>query len=664
MRAAKTTARISSARSVRPRRQRPWRLAALVVLGVLVSCWWVSRQQRASAPAHDASVADAAPLDSAKASGSPRGSQIASRPKRKPAPVSLAGVVNGLDAGPLPGATVCTIDGSRRSLIECIGSDALGRFVLRVPELATALLASAPGYMTRERALPPAVRESDQPAQVTIQLERGSSGIDGHVIDAMGGAVAGATVRVHSGETGQLLSAVLSGDDGSFSARAAPGPVEVVAEADAYSKAVTRVLVPADGVLLVLAPSARIVGEVVAATTGEALPGVNVLAIPASPTLESRLSVDADDAGRFEFRDLMGGEYIVFAVSDRWASARQLIRVAVGSESSPIVLRASPATTLTGSVLLDGQPCSDANVQLEARDMLFTQSTQQDGTVRFQGLMPGQYRVDVKCPRATTQSDELEVGATPLVRRWDLEPGLEVMGQVLTPAGAAVANATVNVRAEGDPPGRADAACVTDASGKFTCSGLSAGRYACSLEERERASGEATHVVLGSGPTPTVMLATERVVEGRDIPALESALAQLKVGEIAREPIEGNLEYVIPKRLDVSVLEEPKPPRFELPAPEVADVTYFISHGGEAGEAQYGAIGRRAASELGLSGEAAEALIKRHDIAGQLASRSVEERVQLLRERTREIESLAEADAYRKYGAIVTRHFEELLLRL
>ena len=59
-----------------------------------------------------------------------------------------------------------------------------------------------------------------------------------------------------------------------------------------------------------------------------------------------------------------------------------------------------------------------------------------------------------------------------------------------------------------------------------------------------------------------------RVVEGRDLPALEQMLASLKPGEIAAQPVEDvEVEYMIPKRLEAGALPPPVAALFELPSP-------------------------------------------------------------------------------------------------
>jgi hypothetical protein len=156
-------------------------------------------------------------------------------------------------------------------------------------------------------------------------------------------------------------------------------------------------------------------------------------------------------------------------------------------------------------------------------------------------------------------------------------------------------------------------------------------------------------------------LQIDRVVEGTNVPALEVALAQLEPGEIAPEPIEGNLEYLIAKRLELSALPSLPATRFDLPAPAEPDVLYYLSHGREE---QLRRVGQEAIIELGLTSETEREFVKRHDIEGQFATRSVSERIDLLEQTNADIERLVGPDTYRRYRAIVNRHFEELLLRL
>jgi hypothetical protein len=61
---------------------------------------------------------------------------------------------------------------------------------------------------------------------------------------------------------------------------------------------------------------------------------------------------------------------------------------------------------------------------------------------------------------------------------------------------------------------------------------------------------------------PTVV----EVITGRSLPALEDALAASKPGQIAARPIEDrNIEYLIPKRLELGALPPAVQARFELP---------------------------------------------------------------------------------------------------
>jgi parvulin-like peptidyl-prolyl isomerase len=61
------------------------------------------------------------------------------------------------------------------------------------------------------------------------------------------------------------------------------------------------------------------------------------------------------------------------------------------------------------------------------------------------------------------------------------------------------------------------------------------------------------------------------VIEGRSVPALEIALARLRPGQIADQPIDDiDIEYLIPKRLELSALPQQPEPAYDLPAPAPA----------------------------------------------------------------------------------------------
>lgn len=59
-----------------------------------------------------------------------------------------------------------------------------------------------------------------------------------------------------------------------------------------------------------------------------------------------------------------------------------------------------------------------------------------------------------------------------------------------------------------------------------------------------------------------------RVIEGRDVHALERALAELQPGQIAEQPIEDAAWYLIPQRLDTAVLPPPVTAHLDFGAPD------------------------------------------------------------------------------------------------
>jgi hypothetical protein len=156
----------------------------------------------------------------------------------------------------------------------------------------------------------------------------------------------------------------------------------------------------------------------------------------------------------------------------------------------------------------------------------------------------------------------------------------------------------------------------------------------------------------------------EGVVEGRSIPELEEALARLRPGEFTRHAIAGHLEYLIPRRLELSALPQRPAPRFELPTPQVPDILYYMSHGPKLAEEQLREIAERATAELHLTPDTEREFLKLHDLAGQLAPLSVSQRLDLLQQRDAELKQLLGPRTYGTYSAIVSGHFEQRLLRL
>src|SRR5690606_17064375 len=131
-------------------------------------------------------------------------------------------------------------------------------------------------------------------------------------------AAAGATVA---------LTSTLSDERGQFHLAVPAGWAQLEASADAYSRGVERVHVPAAGVVIQLAPAAMIAGHVVDDDGVTPLGGARVLARNEAGPCAGELSTFTEADGRFAFQRLCAGTYEVESIGDRFRTAR--IRVMV-----------------------------------------------------------------------------------------------------------------------------------------------------------------------------------------------------------------------------------------------------------------------------------------------------------------------------------------------
>jgi hypothetical protein len=95
-----------------------------------------------------------------------------------------------------------------------------------------------------------------------------------------------------------------------------------------------------------------------------------------------------------------------------------------------------------------------------------------------------------------------------MARVWKLQSGLRVTGMVTNPAGLPVPNARIDVDPVGEPSNRWNTSCETDERGEFTCAGLLAGEYACTVGGQPQARSETALVKVNAEASPRIMLRT------------------------------------------------------------------------------------------------------------------------------------------------------------
>ncbi len=336
--------------------------------------------------------------------------------------------------------------------------------------------------------------------------EPGGSEVSGIVLDAMGGSVPGASVALRGGAQ-SVPTLVSSDDEGRFKANVPAGEVEILARAEAFSTAQRRVFAPATGVTLVLVAGGQIIGRVIDADE-QPVTGLTVTARGTHDNEELRLVTKSDAAGEFRVAGVPGGgSYEVMATGPTLRSDARQVLVEIGRSSDAVLLHVQRATTLTGLVQRAGQPCRDAQVSASGPSPAATRASAL-GVVRFDGLLPGSYRVAIYCSEALPFFESVELGDQPLHRDWSVLPGLSVQGTVLGPGGERVENASIGCGPLSESSERPSTTCVSSADGAFTCNGLAPGDYLCAVNDRGDPDREFVHVGLKHGHATGVILHT------------------------------------------------------------------------------------------------------------------------------------------------------------
>jgi hypothetical protein len=156
-----------------------------------------------------------------------------------------------------------------------------------------------------------------------------------------------------------------------------------------------------------------------------------------------------------------------------------------------------------------------------------------------------------------------------------------------------------------------------------------------------------------------------RWIDGRDTPAIATALAGLKPGQIALLPIESNLRYSIVKRLEPSSLRKPSATVFELPAPKDIRLEDMIIEQGSAFTAtQLEAAISRTVSALQLGTEVRDALEQQQQELSRRfkAAETLEEALSAATAFGKSQKAALKPAEYAQYQAFVREQFERAVL--
>jgi len=259
---------------------------------------------------------------------------------------------------------------------------------------------------------PPAERKIEvEPVfnQADLVFEAGHE-VSGRVIDRDGKAVEGARVSLYLEENPRDRD-TLSGADGSFLlAHMADGDWSIRAEKEGYATAelpgAAKVAgAPVRDVEVRLTQGGKIAGRLL----GLEMYDLAEVAVHARREDGYEKPGKVDYSGRYEIDELPAGDWLVqgsLRNGAREAQARAVLEP--GGEDSDVDLEFGADLTLSGRVLLGGEPLKGARVSLAGQDVAVQRLVESDweGLFRLEDVEPGRYRLQITSSREMASHSE------------------------------------------------------------------------------------------------------------------------------------------------------------------------------------------------------------------------------------------------------------------
>jgi Carboxypeptidase regulatory-like domain len=371
--------------------------------------------------------------------------------------------------GPVAGAHVCATRAGTDPLTaasSCVTADTHGDYVVD---------GLAPGaYVVAASAAALALDGGTSNARLLLAAGELRTGFDltlregvrvaGCVVDALGGPVVGARVRVVRAGLQRLSMDTATDRNGEFVLWAAQGPIMLSADAHGYAGTSVAGVAPSERVTLTLTPAGQLRGRVVTARDGAPVASARVRADPVVGSGVRRVPMAAQTGttGAFVLQPLEAGAYQLVAeapgLRGRLAAPLEL---GLAQSRDEIVIEVLPAARVHGRVLdAQGHACSLGSVFLGAplpglgevsattanlpQVPTLSSEIALDGSVRFDAVPPGDYLVTVRCEDHIVRAgpSRLEVRDRDLEGLlWRVAPGGGLSVRVTDAAGKAVAYA-------------------------------------------------------------------------------------------------------------------------------------------------------------------------------------------------------------------------------
>jgi hypothetical protein len=470
---------------------------ALCALGALFFARFDSRPSHDSASTIDGSAV--AKVVAARAR-SWKGPAARGRPEQT-AEGRLSGVVRGDDGKPIANARVCAgcADCNMTMVANaprCVRTGADGRYDLE------GLSAGSYFINASSQRRGTAGGNGRRPIQVgtdgsiegdgDLDLPESDTTVSGIVIDALGGVVGGAEVRVlATGATNEPINApvrmsIEADAAGQFSLNVPAGDVILAAFAPGYGSSVVARTAPVQGVEIVLSPASTITGQVVAQHNGQPIAGAKVVALADNVAKQEAI---ADEQGSFRIEGLQPGGYQLRAHATGWTgAAMEAVALDLGDSVSGVIVPMVAAVSVEGTLNVAKAPCTRGSVHVSAggpaTNVAQTSAqTNAEGLVRFDSLAPGTYAVMLGCEGyGYAPATPLEVGSVPIAGLvWNMDAGAELTLRAIDGEDRPIVGVHLSALPLVPPPEAGPTKGIrvglTDAAGQLILKGMKPGTY-------------------------------------------------------------------------------------------------------------------------------------------------------------------------------------------
>ena len=395
-------------------------------------------------------------------------------------------------------------------------TDAQGGFDLGLahPRLHR-IIASLPGRAAAEQTLDLADPTLRPPSnQLALALLDCTAALEGSVVDASGGPIAGAHVR-RTSDVGFTGDAVATDEHGRYRLCLTPGNTLVQVDASGYGGVVVDVesysALRRD---FELSPEAVVFGRTVP-PAADAL--VWLQPTSGAARMSAIVSARTDAAGRFRLAGVAAGAHVLGVYADDWRTVDPIEVEAAAGGSHEVVARVVPAARVAGVVMQDGVPVAGAQLLLRSRAQLsWAQAVSQaDGSFVITRVPPGELELEVdrfelRGPRVISAGQGSDARV-----RVEVAPLATLRGRIVR-GGVPVVWADVDAISASQTV-HAD----SDAAGGFELRGLWPGTFAIKVRGAGGERGEVAGVVLARGQTRDVEVEVDAgaAVRGRVIDA-------------------------------------------------------------------------------------------------------------------------------------------------